>query len=451
MSYFKFSKIPLEINWHEGMLLSQHHFQQNDLRIMELFALKAGLGLSNFFGVSNIVVDKMALSDGIYRINEIDAIFPDGLIFNFCPQKYNNLRPLEINLTANVAADLYEFPVFLCVAAASEKTSPILGNPARYYSIEVEATSDYNIKDNTAKIPRLVPNVFLHIGESIPEFCVGFPVSRIMRTEGLFRLKDWTSPCFYIEKDFSIWKKCSILVASIREKVAFLSEKLQNQTGSALSYDTEKILSNLLSILPSFEVLVFSENIKPFLLYQQLAVVLGVVATLIPTDIVPVIQPYNHNDIDGCMYQIIKLIDHYMLSVERGYALVQFSKKDRFYYNYVSTEMLDKFSTGNLYIGIRGGDSNDFAGVEKWMRDAVIVSDFALETVREKRVKGANREKATQDIIFKIMPGMGVALFEVEINPNFIKSEQNLHIFNPGAAKDNHPVEIILYIPRKKG
>ncbi|MDR0630540.1 MAG: type VI secretion system baseplate subunit TssK, partial [Holosporales bacterium] len=83
--------IPLNINWHEGMLLSQHHFQQNDLRNFHVLTSQIRLLSANHFGVRHLRTDKVALSDGLYRINELELVFPDGLIFSFFPNKHKEL------------------------------------------------------------------------------------------------------------------------------------------------------------------------------------------------------------------------------------------------------------------------------------------------------------------------------------------------------------------------
>ena len=80
------------------------------------------------------------------------------------------------------------------------------------------------------------------------------------------------------------------------------------------------------------------------------------------------------------------------------------------------------------------------------MKDAIIVSDFALDTVRAKRVQGAIRRLLPNEIVIKILPSVGTVLYEIEADPKFIKAEQNLHIFNPGS--NIQPSEIILYLPR---
>ena len=78
--------IPLSINWHEGMLLSQHHFQQNDLRTFQILSFQMDSISHNNYGTKHLVYDKNALNNGIYRIEELEAIFPDGLIISYYPK-----------------------------------------------------------------------------------------------------------------------------------------------------------------------------------------------------------------------------------------------------------------------------------------------------------------------------------------------------------------------------
>jgi len=392
----------------------------------------------------------VALSDGIYRIKEIEAVFPDGLIFSFFPERNKELKSLEIDITAFMKEEENEFTIFLVIAESSDDVSPILGNPARYYSVEGDYVSDDNIKENTVRIPRLFPNAFLHIGETIPEFCIGFPLCKIIRIDGVFHVKNWTPPCFFIERHFPLWERCEKLTKLIREKAVFLSEKLQNSTSANTAFGSRRILEQIITIMPGLETLVYSNEIRPYELYQELSEVLGAVSVLIPTDIIPVMQPYNHNNIDNCLYTVINLIDHYLSVIERGFSVVSFNKKGIFFYRYISLDELEKMTSGCLYIGIRTDVNVDISGIEKWMAESIIVSDSALDSVRTKRVKGANRKLVEQEVVSRILPGIGVTLFEVDLDNNFIKGEENLHIFNPGNHTDIYPSEVTLYIPKEK-
>lgn len=445
----KIFPIPLEINWHEGMLLSQHHFQQNDLRQFHLLTHQIQLLSSIHFGVCHLRIDSVALPDGLYRIEEIEAVFPDGLIYSYFLSSNMKLKPLEINV-ANKIKDEMEATVYLVIAENSEETSPVLGSIPRYYSLDGQSVRDDNIPDNEVKIPRLFPNAFL-ILNAIPELCIGFPLCKIIKIDGVYHIKNWTPPCFFISKHFPMWERCLKLALSVREKATFLSNKLKNQSASSsFITGTEQILRQLLMILPPFEALVYSDNIRPYDLYEELAEILGTVSTLRPTDMIPVMQPYSHNDIDNSIYPIMTLIERYLSVVDRGFSTIALRRKDRFFYHFINETDLDACKNGKIYVGVKGLKRNTYSDVETWMNDAIIVSDFAIENVREKRVKGAKRFVASDDMISMIMPENGIMLFEILIDENFIKGEQNLHIFNPADKTETRPIEINFYIPRKR-
>lgn len=449
MSSVKIKQIPLELNWHEGMLLSPHQFQQNDLRIQQTIGSHCFNLDPYHYGVCSLSIDTVALSDGIFRINEIEAIFQDGVIFSYCHKKIKNLKPLEVSL-ASIAEDVYEFYVFLCLAEYSEDVSPVLGNPARYYSIEGSAVSDFNVKDLVVKLPRLYPNVFLCVGVGVPESCIGFPVAKLSKFEGVHKIIDWTYPCLFLAQEASITQKCVGIASTIREKAVFLSDKLSTQSGGVGSYDIEKLLMRLLTVLPVLEGIVCLKLIKPYDLYNTLLYVLGCVSTLIPLEVPPVLMPYNHVNLDSCFNQIIGLIEYYVATIERGFEIQQFSRDEKFFYIYISNDNLARFRDGKIFIGARGSNSVDGAKIEKWIDGAVIVSDFAVNDVRSKRIKGAMRRRASQDKVFEITPGIGVSVFEIEIDAKFICGNQNLHIFNQGVQRDEMPAELMIYIPRDR-
>jgi predicted component of type VI protein secretion system len=395
-------------------------------------------------------VDSVALSNGLYRIDEIEAIFPDGLVFHFFQNKCKELKPLEIDVKQHTTQDESEVTIFIVIAENLEDTSPILGNPARYYSVVNELVPDQNIRENAVRIPRLFPNAFLHIGDSIPEFCTGFPLCKIIKNDGVFYVKNWTPPCFFIEKHFPLWSRCQVLTKALREKAVFLSEKLKNSIYESVFVDTKNILSRIIIALPRLESVIYSNEIRPYNLYEELATVLGSVSALIPTEIFPVVQPYNHNDIDSCLYPIIRLIEHYVSTIERGFTSVQFNKKDTFFYYYLKAEDFEMCISDNLYVGVKVDAAVSPLDVENWMSEAVIASDSALDTVRGKRTKGAKRSTMKPSDIAKILPEAGIMLFEIEKNTNFIKAEQNIYIFNPGTNSKVRPIGITLYMLRVK-
>ena len=88
----------LRIQWHEGMLLSPQHFQQESARVDTLLAWQL-LSLNSLgWGVKNFEIDANLLANGILRINNLEAIFPDGTAVVY-PSTSNDSQPLELQLS----------------------------------------------------------------------------------------------------------------------------------------------------------------------------------------------------------------------------------------------------------------------------------------------------------------------------------------------------------------
>ena len=108
------------------------------------------------------------------------------------------------------------------------------------------------------------------------------------------------------------------------------------------------------------------------------------------------------------------------------------------------------FLSEKLYIGIRAPKGMSEAELEEWMSDCVITSDFAVESVRSRRMTGAVRRVLRNEDLFELMPSRGVVVFEVDSDPTYIKPEQNLNIFNPADTLDRRPTEIVLYVRKNQ-
>ena len=66
--------------WHEGMMLAPQHFQQLVLRQEQLVHYHATAGQPFHWGVANVRIDVDVLPDGLVRVQELEAILPDGLV-----------------------------------------------------------------------------------------------------------------------------------------------------------------------------------------------------------------------------------------------------------------------------------------------------------------------------------------------------------------------------------
>ena len=69
------------IQWHEGMLLAPHHFQNQDARIENLLFFHLSHLCPFFWGVKHLVIDENMLGSGRVRVSRIEGTMPDGLVF----------------------------------------------------------------------------------------------------------------------------------------------------------------------------------------------------------------------------------------------------------------------------------------------------------------------------------------------------------------------------------
>ncbi len=431
--------IPLMINWHEGMLLSQHHFQQNDSRIFQTISFQMQSISKNNYGIKHLVYDKNTLSNGVYRIEELEAVFPDGLIITYYPKLQNGLKKIEINLE-NCIVNNNSILIYIAVTKLTQDTSPVIGERPRFYELDDGHVKDNNLETNEISIPRLFPNVFLCTGDNLQEFCIGFPICLINVNSNIYSVSDWTPSCLYINKNTRLHNICIELIKLLKEKLTINSSELEIQM----------IVNSIKLILPTLEAMLYSNNLKPYDLYIELTRILGAVSIIKNNEILPPIMPYNHNDIDSCIFPLIKLINDYIYYIDKEYIILHFNKRERFFYKYLTTNDINSIKNNKIYIGVKGEKLTTINDIELWLKESIIVSDFALEQVRTKRIQGASRNILDKNTAVKLMPSSGVVLFEIDLDKKYIKEEQNLHIFNPGNSSDFTPTDIILYLPKNE-
>ena len=68
------------VQWHDGMLLRPEHFQQADRRLEQLQHFQLSKALPHYWGVSHLKIDDVLLTSGTFRLMELDAIMPDGMV-----------------------------------------------------------------------------------------------------------------------------------------------------------------------------------------------------------------------------------------------------------------------------------------------------------------------------------------------------------------------------------
>jgi type VI secretion system protein ImpJ len=430
------------IQWHEGMLLSPQHLQQNDLRFEQLLNHHLTLLSPYHWGINYLKFDPIIFPEGLIRILAVQAIMPDGLTVNFEATTEDD-NPLEIDLKPFKPTNpKEEITVYLTMAEHLPGISPVVGEWARYISVDGVETKDINLDDNTIKIPRLIPKITLQVSDKLPSRHIGFPILKVIFQDEVFVNTNYMPACFQVNQDTSLWQQCSEAAKKIREKAVYLCDKWQNQVGTPLLQETSNLLRPLVMVLPALETLLNNSVVHPYILFQKLCEIVGVLTSLRLSQVPPVLPTYQHNDLLECFKPILELLKQSLHSIEIAFAIFSFGQKERLFY----LSLNPAFLTEKLYIGLRAPKAMSELELEEWMSDCIIACDFAVESVRARRITGAARRVLRNEELYELMPSRGVVIFEVDNDPNYLQPNQNLNIFNAADTADWRPTEIVLYV-----
>lgn len=429
------------IQWYEGMLLSPQHFQQLELRSQQILSAHLKSLSPHHWGIIDLQLDNVTLPTGLLTVIELKAIFPDGLILDYSARP-DNIQ-LQLDLKA-FQASLAEHPrtIYLCVPELMQGISPITGEWPRYVAIEGDEVPDYNATDNVVHIPRLQPKLSLMLADTPPPRYVSIPIAKVEYIDNVYSLASYIPPCFSINALSPLAEKCSQLIRRFREKAAFLSEKWQTQIGTPLLGETAAQLKPLLESLPLLEPLLQSGQPHPANLHQVLCQIAGKLSTLRLGQIPPVFPPYQHNEILTSCLPLIEWVSLITDSLEKAFSIMLFAARD----DYFSIKLQPEILTQRLMIGLKSNGTLSESELIDWMKDAIIVSEPMLESVRVRRILGAPRQVMDNTEINDLMPGRGVVLFNIKTDNAFIIPNERLYIFNPADTKEKRPAEVILYL-----
>jgi type VI secretion system protein ImpJ len=438
-------ELPDRVQWHEGMLLAPQHFQQADLRTEGLIQYHVGVASPFHWGVRRLRIDPGLLASGTLRVTEIEAILPDGLLLT-------DPRTAEEELTADLTAQVAGRPrgtltVHLAVPAVRRPGQPIAGSLPRYRSVDGSAVADENTQEETSLVvPRLRPRATLLVTDAPPDKYASFPLARVAFQEETFSLADFVPPLLEVTGKSEIGAACLRLTARLRERAAFLSEKIQ-AAGPAASdvrlTDMQRKLEQLVVGLPALEATLASAP-HPYPLYMAVCAVAGHLACVHPGTIPPVFRPYDHDDLRATFMQVLTFCGRMVEGIQQTYQVTPFALEEGAFRLRLSPAWAER----PLLVGITAGGAMPESDVVSWMMESRIGSVARIPSIRERRIRGATRRPVERDDDLGVFPGRGIQLFKVEADPEFVLPGETLEISHPAQQTGRgHPVEVVLYAP----
>lgn len=431
--------IPDPIHWHEGMLLAPQHFQQDSLRAHAALSVRLDQAVPFPWGITHLLLDRVALVSGMVRVLELEAVMPDGLTVwhdNTCPD------PLELDISAH-ADPLAQVPIVIHLTVPAARAGSA-GGMQRWRSVEGRPVADENSGDELS-IPRLRPRLSLlattAAGERPPQRFVAMPIARVAFANDAFALVDFAPPALTVPANSALGRLSADVARRLREKAMMIAEQAADGAPGGGKLADE--VSGLVAGLPQLEAQLAVEVVHPFAVYLSLCGVLGHLARLSTSRVPPKLSRYDHND---PLRSFEEIRDYVVRMVDRVRSVAE-PIRFTFDSGMFGVEMRDEWMAARLLVGVRGPAAMSTAEIVAWMENAVIAARSKLDHLAGLRVKGVAREPVEADSELGLVVPRGTVLFRIEVPEDLVIPGERLEIWNPdNLGSRSRPADIVLYV-----
>lgn len=291
-----------KVLWGEGLFLRPQHFQQQDaFHECRLADMAAGLH-PYAWGIRRFVVDTDALGNGVLRIEQLQAIFPDGEIFN-APQDDPVPAPISLHDTDPGVAEMTFHVVLAQVRKSGSNfvTDHDAADGAVRFVQKNEQVPDLYTKAAEGEVATL-HRVARALPDDAPrDHLVSLPACRIKRTAtGRFELDArFMPPCSSIDASQALQSVLRRVLDVLQAKVSALHgfhrepsrHVIEFRSGDIASFWLLHTASSAFSSLSHFH---HHPGLHPERLFQQLLQLAGALMTFSKTFTLADLPSYHH-------------------------------------------------------------------------------------------------------------------------------------------------------------
>jgi type VI secretion system protein ImpJ len=439
--------IPEAIQWHEGMLLTPEHFQQMNLRAEMLVGYSLAC-TPYLWGVRQFQWDSNLLASGLFAVTALEALMPDGLV-----AMLDEPGALKLDLKPFVE-QMKQAPVPVCLIVPGRKSTPSQGDLERYGSVPGIPLGGQDEPLTGISIPRLRPRLGLLAG-TIPPKYVGFPLLQVSYENEVFTASP-DYPLLSVAVHSRLGSLCSETAQRVREKALYLSERSRNpqvDTGLDFELENKRLVHNLVAALPAFEAQLYTGMSHPYSLYLALCSLAGSIAGVGLSQVPPVFAPYDHTNPHQSFEEVRRYIFQVMAEgISETWATFRFQRDGDVFMLPETSGWSDLVPWGKtprqppLVLALRGPAGSSEKDMLDWGNSCVIGSENIVRSLVSRRILGPQRRhvQALEDLI----PGKGTLLFELAADPEFIRKDEDLQVFDRrGDAV--LPADVLLFVRKE--
>ena len=437
------------IQWHEGMFMMPHHFQENDALYHNLLHYNLSHIAPYHWGVSDFIYDEASLAQGIFRVLSLRCVMPDGTVLTFPSSPDDSL---ELRLNNILEEERRPYKIYLSLAKRQGQEGANANLSARYKAIE-ETSQDINAPDSSISMTRLKPLLSLSVVQENVAQRVFLPLAIVERQGPKITCPKYLPPSLVLEAHDELRARCASISKTVRDKILYLQKKVQERSRTTTSlFDAQSIWQfdtirrHLIVGLVNFETLVQEKQLHPYSLYRELLHLSSRCAAVKWGGAAPTFPTYDHTNIRFCFEELLNFIEEALREIEEAYRVYVFKKKGRIF----SLQLEHEWTNQPLIIGLRSPPNETEGNMVRWIKNAVIVSQSHISVVQENRILGATRRYIETARKIRLIPDRGTVLCEVIPDKIFITPGEQLHIFNISDDESKRPEEIVFYAPQKE-
>ena len=266
--------------WAEGLLLSQHHMQQQDAYHEDLLRVRLRALAHYAWGISNLKIDERGFTSGEFKLRRFEAVWPDGTVIS-CGEGTEVPVPPPRRLPPNAQ----QTEIFIGLAHAVKGTGFVgSGDDSniRKYVRSTRQVVDVNSGGSPQELEWAQPNLRILFGDERRDGFAAFCVAVVLRQEnGMFQVQDtYVPPVLDLRAAPFLETGVRRILASMVARQAQLSgERRQRQTGAVDFHATEArkfwLLHTLNGAIPQLSHLLDTPNTHPEEAYLVLATLAG--------------------------------------------------------------------------------------------------------------------------------------------------------------------------------
>lgn len=349
------------VHWHEGMFLRPHHFQAAQRHALHLSQESAKWDLHYNWGLRQVTLDLDALANYHLVVRSVRARLRDGTLVSV-PED-GALPGLDLK---NAFAGGGDLTVFLGVPVARVGKANVSHNgtaDGARFVVDTQDLEDENTGVNPQPVQVRLLNLKLLLSTQDHAGYEVLPVARVRRADRAESTPELDTVYIPPVLACDAWEplKAGIL-QRLYERIGQRINALAGQVVSrGITFDSQSQgdalivaqLRVLNEVYASLGILAFAEGVHPFWAYLELCRLVGQLAVFGPERRTPELPRYDHDDLGGCFYRVLRLIDLLLVGVrEPDYKEVPFIGTGRQMQVHLETAWLQE-TAWQMFVGVQ--------------------------------------------------------------------------------------------------